>query len=137
MDENKSFFQFENFLIQKSVFNLVSNSVSDLSVSFSPSGELDYENGKFRLYLGIYISDESESLQIELDAVGFFTFGEVSRAELSDFLFVNAPALLFPYLRAYISTLSTLSGINPVVLPTLNLISLKDDLASNIEEVTL
>ncbi len=46
---------------------------------------------------------------------------------------MNAPAILFPYIRSYISTLSTLSGLSPIVLHTLNLTSLKDELLDNIE----
>ena len=52
--------------------------------------------------------------------------------KLSRFLYLNAPAIMFPYLRAYISSLTALSGINPITLPTLNLSGLKSELESNI-----
>ena len=41
----------------------------------------------------------------------------------ASFFNVNAPAILFPYVRAHITTLTSLSGIKPIILPTLNLSS--------------
>ena len=37
----------------------------------------------------------------------------------SHFPVVNAPAIVFPFLRAYISTLMTLSGYDAFILPTI------------------
>ena len=50
---------------------------------------------------------------------------------LGKFFYINAPALLFPYIRAYISTLTNLSGFEPINLPTLNMTRLGDDLKKN------
>ena len=113
------------------------NEIGELSVGFKSGGKIDFEKGKFNLELGIFISDSTEALKIEIDSKGYFNFKNADKETLSNFLFVNAPAILFPYLRAYISSLSTLSGIHPIILPTLNLTSLRDDLESNIEEVSL
>lgn len=42
----------------------------------------------------------------------------------SDFPRVNAPAIAFPFLRAYISNFTLQSGINPLVLPSINFVEL-------------
>ncbi len=136
--ENTSSFQFENFLIKKSLFELGENSkVSDLSIGFRPSGKLDLENQLFHLELAVFISDSSEAFKVEIESVGFFKFENIEKDNLSSFLYHNAPAILFPYIRAYISSLTTLSGIKPIVLPTLNLSNLKDDLEQSIVETSL
>lgn len=136
--ENTSSFQFENFLINKSLFELGgSTDVSDLSIGFRPSGKLDMENQMFSLELAVFISDSSEVFKVEIESTGFFTFENIEKENLTSFLYHNAPAILFPYIRAYISSLTTLSGIKPIVLPTLNLSSLKDDLEKNIVETSL
>ncbi len=136
--ENTSSFQFENFLINKSLFELGdSTDISDLSIGFRPSGKLDIENQMFNLELAVFISDSSEVFKVEIEAVGFFTFDNIDKDSLTSFLYHNAPAILFPYIRAYISSLTTLSGIKPIVLPTLNLSNLKDDLEKNIVEISL
>lgn len=38
----------------------------------------------------------------------------------SDFTKVNAPAIAYPFLRSYVATLLTLSGYDPLMLPTIN-----------------
>ena len=45
---------------------------------------------------------------------------EISEENKTSFVNSNAPAILFPYFRAYISTLTSLSGMQPVILPTIN-----------------
>ena len=136
--ENTSSFQFENFLINKSLFELgESSEVSDLSIGFRPIGKLDMENQMFNLELAVFISDSSEKFKVEIESVGFFKFENIEKDNLSSFLYYNAPAILFPYIRAYISSLTTLSGIKPIVLPTLNLSNLKDDLEQSIVETSL
>ena len=54
---------------------------------------------------------------------------------MNQYFYTNAPAILFPYIRAYISTLTNLSGYKPINLPTLNLTSLREDLEKNTSEV--
>lgn len=135
MMEKKSGFQFDNFIIKRSLFEIKEEvEISDLSVAFKPSGRIDYDKGLFHLELSVKISDPNENFNIEIDSLGFFKFDGIKKEELSSFLFHNAPALLFPYLRAYISSLTTLSGIQPIVLPTLNLSNLKPELEKNMVE---
>lgn len=38
----------------------------------------------------------------------------------SDFVKVNSPAIAFPYLRSFITTLTTNSGVHPFILPAYN-----------------
>ena len=70
-----------------------------------------------------------------MDAVAQFSLDmKVEESQISNYFFVNAPAILFPYIRAYIATLTTLSGyLKPITLPTLNLISLAKKLEKNTE----
>ena len=129
----ESSFQFEGFFISKSSFQLNKDSENpELSVDFSPSGRLDMNSGIFHLNMGVIISDPSEIVKIEIEATGIFKFDNFQEEELKPYLYQNAPAILFPYIRAYISSLTTLSGIQPIVLPTFNLSDLKDELEKNI-----
>lgn len=47
------------------------------------------------------------------------------------FVKVNAPAITFPYLRSFITTVSVNAGLEPIILPTVNF---QDLAASAIEE---
>ncbi|MGP5356318.1 protein-export chaperone SecB [Pseudomonas helleri] len=44
----------------------------------------------------------------------------------SAFPYVNAPAISYPYLRVFISNLTLNSGYDPVMLPSINFVALKD-----------
>lgn len=102
-----SFFQFDNFIIQKSYFELnQKEDIGELSVGFNSEGKLDFDKGRFNLELGIFISDSAETLKIEIESIGYFNFKNLDRDSLPNFPYVNAPAILFPYLRAYISSLN-------------------------------
>lgn len=45
----------------------------------------------------------------------------------SRFLTVNAPAIAFPFFRAFIATFLTNSGFEPIILPSINFLKLSQD----------
>jgi len=75
-------------------------------------------------------------MNIEITAVADYYFGDKEGLDnLNSFFFMNAPALLFPYLRAFISTLTNLSGFEPINLPTLNMSGLGEELKKNTSNI--
>lgn len=126
-------FQFKGFLIKKSLIVINSSEDLDLSITFNPTGLLDKKNSTFKLLLDIIISEKNNELNIEVSSEGTFSYNDLSDERLNSFLYLNAPAILFPYLRAYITSLTALSGVSPIILPTLNLSGLKNDLEKNVK----
>lgn len=127
-------FQFQGYKILKSVIELNEdiNDISGLSLSFKTSGIVKKTERSFKLNLGVKISNTEETINIEIDAVGEYKFDANDEGtEVSQYFYNNASALLFPYLRAYISTLTNLSGLKPITLPTMNLSNLGDELKQN------
>lgn len=126
-------FQFRNYKILKSFFEIKNETHSNtINLNFDPKGVISKENSCFKLELGVKIDDANKSFHIEVIIVADFYFdSDINQENLNKYFFVNAPALLFPYVRAYISTLTTLSGINPINLPTLNLTALGGQLQKN------
>lgn len=49
-----------------------------------------------------------------------------------DFPYVNAPAIAYPFLRAFVSNLTLNAGHSPVVLPAVNFVALKDEIKNGI-----
>jgi preprotein translocase subunit SecB len=125
-------FNFRNFTIDRSVFIKKDGEPSDFSIELDPEGFINKENSCFKLKLKIRVHDENNIINIEVDTTGNFIFDrELEIHHLNQYFYVNAPAILFPYIRAYISTLSTLSGYKPIILPTLNLTSIGKILEKN------
>lgn len=124
MAEKEAQFRFVNYRINESVIKLdpeVEPS-DELEVNFEQTIGVHETENRMRLVLDTSISDKNNALSIAVKAEGYFEFDEGLSEDMKEGFFnANAPAILFPYIRAYISTLSTLSGIKPIVLPTLNL----------------
>lgn len=95
---------------------------SHCDVSFEKTiGESETEH-KMRLLLEARIDSENKAMHIDVKVVGYFEFeSTITEEEKNVFFKTNAPAILFPYIRAYIGTLTSLSGVHPVILPTINL----------------
>ncbi|MDY4753237.1 MAG: protein-export chaperone SecB [Prevotella sp.] len=53
---------------------------------------------------------------------------------LLNFICINAPAIIFPYIRAYVSTLTSLSGIPTIIMPTINMESVGRQLREIIQK---
>lgn len=123
---NKQYkFQFLKYSIRKASIEIkaIDEINQSLDISFKKSDVLDSDDsGLYKLELIVAIEDSSKNLRIDIEAIGYFKFDENLKDEDKESFFnINAPAILFPYLRAYISTLTALSGINPIILPTINL----------------
>lgn len=132
---NKSDFRFEGYRIYRSSINVKEEGSPDegYEINIAPSGLKNKD--KFDLTLDINIKDKKEIVDISMSVVGTFYFREdIDIKLLPTFFAINAPAILFPYVRAYISLLSSLSGIDAILLPTLNLSSLGEELLQNIKE---
>ncbi|HKK62728.1 MAG TPA: protein-export chaperone SecB [Bacteroidales bacterium] len=129
-------FQFKGFNIIRSLIEKKdARPAQKMSLSFNPRGLINKDESNFQLQLSVKIGDENNVINIEIEAVANYSFDQQIGVETLDKLFyVNAPALLFPYIRAYISTLTNLSGFEPVNLPTLNMTKLGSDLKKNTKE---
>lgn len=77
---------------------------------------------------GIVFNIEIKDKRFDLNIEALFMFsveGEITEEfKLSDFPKINAPAIAFPYLRAYISNLTLQSGFEPIMLPSINFVNL-------------
>lgn len=126
MTEKEAQFRFLNYQILESDyrFDLGKKSNKKLNVTFNKVFGVDESDSKMRLELEVVINDDEKSIFVRVKACGYFEFdAQISDGMKKAFFATNAPAILFPYVRAYVSTLTSLSGIEPIILPTLNLAS--------------
>lgn len=138
MNETKSSsFQFKGYRIERSLIELKSTKVGEnFSISFDPKGIVNKAESTYQLSLTAYIKDKENTINIEVDVVSFFIFDNlIEKNQLEKLFYMNAPAIIFPYLRSYITTLTVLSGIDPIILPTLNLSALGKSLEENTVEI--
>lgn len=128
-------FQFTDFKIIKSYFEMGEEDNGNgynFSLTFSPKGLIDKQNSSFEIELGVLIEEENKKFKAEIISKGKYIFdNELDADSLDKFIYINAPALIFPYIRAFISALTTLSGLKPINLPTLNLSHIGPELKEN------
>ena len=128
-------FQFTGFKIIKSLIEINTEEQLDsrkITIGFEPNGLINEKENTFHLHIDTKIKDENNSFNIEISALATYVFkNEINKDSLGSYFYINAPALLFPYIRAYISTLTNLSGFQPINLPTLNMTRLGKDLEKN------
>jgi len=65
----------------------------------------------------------AELLKSQVNMVALFETENTISEEFktSGFVQTNAPAIAFPYLRSFISTMSINAGFSPIILPAVNL----------------
>lgn len=137
MEESIVQFSFESFFIRESrIKRDISKKKGNIDIVIIPSAEINYERNTFELNLKIDLKDDVESFAAFIDAIGIFKFvNKIDKNILNNYFYTNAPAIIFPYIRAYISTLTGLHGFNQVLLPLINLTYLKDEMKKNTIEL--
>lgn len=85
----------------------------------------------FNLDVSVINIEKSELVKIKVEYHTFFeTSSEITTEFMqSDFVKVSAPAIGFPYLRAFISTFTLQAGLQPVILPSINFIQFNKEAA--------
>lgn len=138
-DVKKALFSFESYLIREASIHVGNKEIDkNINFCFAPKGIVDKQQKLFLLTLGVDIEDKTKSFEIKISAEATFKYVEDENGQIQmGFLLHNAPAILFPYIRAYIANLSALSGIQTILLPTINMSGLADELNKNIEYINV
>ena len=121
--------QLENWKIQTLNFGMIEDKREENSFALKV-GQIFPEDEKkqFVIVFDIDLKDKDFDLVFQVAFV-FSTEDEVTEEfKFSDFPKINAPAIAFPFIRAYISNLTLQSGFEPVILPSINFVKLaKED----------
>ena len=130
---NKASFSLENYRFEKVNINLDNLGEKRLSVDFSPSGVYNKKSGVFSLsFLFIAQSEGKGNPFVEIFCTAEHKFEEPLLLEdIPPFFYPNSIAILFPYIRAFVSTVTLQANIQPLILPTYNLSSLESKLKDN------
>jgi preprotein translocase subunit SecB len=131
----KAAFQLEKYLFNKVSIDLENKSSQDMRVEFNPSGIYNQSQSLYELkfaFKAFFEEKGPENPYVMIECIGYFKFEDVQSVEqIPSFFYRNAIAILFPYLRAFVSTVSLQANVAPVVLPTLNLSDLEQPLKEN------
>jgi len=99
-----------------------------LKFDFRINNRMNNEKTKLLVEFETMIGKDEEQSPIYLDVIvaGEFSINETEKnLDLEEFSKFNAPAIIFPYVREFISDLTTRAGFNPpIILPPMNIINM-------------
>ncbi|MGM0579761.1 MAG: protein-export chaperone SecB [Bacteroidota bacterium] len=128
----KAAFSISKYQFDKVNIDLSNYKSKDIKLDFNTSGIYFEEKKEFELQFNVNALNENEAPFVQVNCVGTFTFENVSSyEEIPEFFYRNSIAILFPYLRAYVSIVTTQANGPGIILPTLNLSSLENTLRKN------
>jgi preprotein translocase subunit SecB len=133
-DVEKTAFSFESYRITRFSFANPQAEQDSLTIIFDPIGTYIEKEGKFYLTLDFFAKygdkDQHELLSIKIEATFKFTSG-TNFDEIPSYFYANSLAIIYPYLRAFVSTLTSLANVKPLILGLLNLSNLEQKFRQN------
>ncbi len=104
--------------------------VSDTKIAITNAGTPDSFNVTVHL---TYVAGKGDDHEISADIkmVGVFSLPEDSVLPHEQFVNVNAPAIIFPFIREHLSSLSSKAGLNPILLQPVNFVKMAQDKNDN------
>lgn len=125
MAEKIANFRLNGYKIIESSIILSEDTTDDNNLQISIEQTFgDFSDKKNYIHrLTVNIQNKENSISIRVKAIGYFEFDSIIEDKMQTFAKQNAPAILFPYIRAHISAITGLSGILPIIIPTINLSS--------------
>lgn len=122
---------FKNFVVPKFQFEkkVIEN---ESSFELKPQAVISRSKKQFHIDIEIELFDKENQFLLKMVSVGIFHYNTDEESDLLNFMSINGPAIIFPYIRSFISSFTALSGFDTVTLPTLNLSGFKQDLIENL-----
>lgn len=137
----KAVFSFKEYKFLKVEMDLSNLQSSAIGIGIEPRGVFNSDSKKYQLefifkaFVGENDSQDKKQI-ISVQCIADFEFNEISSLEeIPDYFYPNSIAIVFPYIRAFISTITLQANIPPIIIPTMNLTSLQEKLKSNTKEI--
>ncbi len=118
--------KFNDIILSEIKFNRKPQKVEQpqIKITFEQKNNLFNDNKNLNVELLCEITEQNKSFYLRCGMVGIFSIIEDKlNMSLEDFSKINAPALMFPYMREIISSITLKSG-TPVILSPMNIVAL-------------
>ena len=134
----KAAFTLEEYVFNRVEINFKPNDISELQIKIDPSGQFKRsEMGSIFMLKFIFTAKTKNSTSplvlIECNSVFKFD-SNIQREEIPSFFYANSIAIIFQYIRAFVSTVTLQANFQPIVLPTMNLSPLEEILKNNTKD---
>lgn len=129
MDKSKQpGISFDGIILVKEDFwrNFDVPSDTNVDLKFEANNSINNNHATVEIVTSLrLVHGEDDVLTLESKFIGFFsTIDDNENMTIEDYINNNAAALMFPYIREHISSITGRSGIKPVMLPPVNLMAI-------------
>ncbi len=126
----KAAFRLDSYKFTKASLNFDIPNPAELVINFNVQGSFYPKKSLYELYFDTKIDcKETDKEVIGVSCIATYKFNDfIDFKDIPEYFFTNCLAILFPYLRAFVSTISLQANVRPVLLPTINLSGLTDGL---------
>lgn len=104
------------------------NTHENMDTNYTTCFQIEYavhndDPSKFRIKIRTSLKNETESVRLNLETIGVFSVDEegISENVSENLIKVNTVAIMFPFIRSQISLLTTQPGLEPILLPPINI----------------
>ncbi len=122
----ESTLKLEDIYISECSFKRSESDISDLKLNLHIDKHIDIliPNERYKVSLSVQVDEDDARLSIFVNCIGIFS---IQNQPNQDLIHKNAIAIMFPYVRSYVSTISTQPGMMPIVIPAINITALFSD----------
>ena len=111
----------KNIIITEGHFKRNEDSLENLELKVGVSHDVERPSEReYKITLELNVADPEEKLSVFLKGIAIFE----TKQENQMLIERNTLAIMFPYFRSYVSTLTTQPGMTPIVLPAMNIMTM-------------
>ena len=111
----------KNIMITEGTFKRSEDSLEDEELQVNVSHNVNQiSDREYKIILELSVADPQGKLSVFVKGMAIFETEQKTRTLIER----NTLAIMFPYFRSYVSTLTTQPGMMPIVLPAMNIIAM-------------
>lgn len=111
----------KDIMITEGTFKRSEDSLEDVELQVNVSHNVNQiSDREYKIILELSVADPQGKLSVFVKGMAIFETEQKTRTLIER----NTLAIMFPYFRSYVSTLTTQPGMMPIVLPAMNIIAM-------------
>ena len=111
----------KNIIITEGHFKRNEDSLENLELKVGVSHDVErLSEREYKITLELNVADPEEKLSVFVKGMAIFE----TKQENQMLIGRNTLAIMFPYFRSYVSTLTTQPGMTPIFLPAMNIMTM-------------
>ena len=111
----------KNIIITEGHFKRNEDSLENLELKVGVSHDVErLSEREYKITLELNVADPEEKLSVFVKGMAIFETQQENQMLIER----NTLAIMFPYFRSYVSTLTTQPGMTPIVLPAMNIMTM-------------